>query len=199
MTTQEKIVEAKKLLEQYAPKGEFLAYINRDEAKTLKELGGSGIIIKETGIPSFVPWMPIMMAVSTGISIMGNRQNIKNIQANLAWKQYQTKMEALYEKQKLAKNAAKVLSEQRARVGGSGIQFTGSPLINADADYKKYQDDLMWAEQGFFIKGMTDNAEATSLIASEYYKAGSTLLSAGIGYQNYKTNKDIAEELGVLG
>ena len=39
--------EAKKLLEQYAPKGEFLAYISRDEAKTLKELGGSGIIIEE--------------------------------------------------------------------------------------------------------------------------------------------------------
>jgi hypothetical protein len=58
MTTQEKILEAKKLLEQYAPKGEFLAYINRDEANTLKELGGSGIIIEETGIPSFY-WQAI--------------------------------------------------------------------------------------------------------------------------------------------
>ena len=28
-----KIIEAKKLLEQYAPKGEFLAYINKDEEK----------------------------------------------------------------------------------------------------------------------------------------------------------------------
>ena len=56
MTTQEKILEAKKLLEQYAPQGEFLAYISRDEAKTLKDLGGSGIIIEETGIPSFNPF-----------------------------------------------------------------------------------------------------------------------------------------------
>ena len=37
MTTQEKILEAKKLLEQYAPQGEFLAYINSDEAKTLNK------------------------------------------------------------------------------------------------------------------------------------------------------------------
>jgi hypothetical protein len=40
-------------LEQYAPKGEFLAYINKKEANVLKALGGSGKIIKETGIPSF--------------------------------------------------------------------------------------------------------------------------------------------------
>jgi len=53
MTTQEKISEAKKLLEQYAPKGEFLAYINRDEAKILKDLGGAGIVVEKTGIPSF--------------------------------------------------------------------------------------------------------------------------------------------------
>ena len=38
MTTQEKILEAKKLLEQYAPKGEFLAYISKEEAEILKEL-----------------------------------------------------------------------------------------------------------------------------------------------------------------
>jgi len=63
MTTQEKILEAKKLLEQYAPQGEFLAYISRDEAKTLKELGGSGIIIEETGIPSFVPWLAIAVGM----------------------------------------------------------------------------------------------------------------------------------------
>jgi len=40
-------------LEQYAPKGEFLAYINKKEANVLKALGGSGRIVKETGIPSF--------------------------------------------------------------------------------------------------------------------------------------------------
>ena len=43
----------KNQLEQYAPKGEFLAYINKKEANVLKALGGSGKIIKETGIPSF--------------------------------------------------------------------------------------------------------------------------------------------------
>jgi hypothetical protein len=43
----------KNQLEQYAPKGEFLAYINKKEANVLKALGGSGKIVKETGIPSF--------------------------------------------------------------------------------------------------------------------------------------------------
>ena len=49
----EKILEAKKILEEHAPKGEFLAYINKEEAKVLKELGGSGITVESTGIPSF--------------------------------------------------------------------------------------------------------------------------------------------------
>ena len=43
----------KNQLEQYAPKGEFLAYINKKEANVLKALGGSGRLVKETGIPSF--------------------------------------------------------------------------------------------------------------------------------------------------
>jgi len=43
----------KNQLEQYAPKGEFLAYINKKEANVLKALGGSGRVVKETGIPSF--------------------------------------------------------------------------------------------------------------------------------------------------
>ena len=48
-----KILEAKKILEQYAPTGEFLAYISREEAEILKSLGASGTPVEETGIPSF--------------------------------------------------------------------------------------------------------------------------------------------------
>ena len=48
-----KIVEAKKILEHYAPVGEFLAYISTEEAEILKSLGSSGTPVEETGIPSF--------------------------------------------------------------------------------------------------------------------------------------------------
>ena len=48
-----KILEAKKILEQYAPEGEFLAYINKEEAEVLKSLGASGTPVEETGVPSF--------------------------------------------------------------------------------------------------------------------------------------------------
>jgi hypothetical protein len=47
------LASLKNQLEQYAPKGEFLAYINKKEANVLKALGGSGRLVKETGIPSF--------------------------------------------------------------------------------------------------------------------------------------------------
>jgi len=48
-----KILEAKKILEHYAPAGEFLAYISKEEAEILKSLGSSGTPVEETGIPSF--------------------------------------------------------------------------------------------------------------------------------------------------
>ena len=54
MATQQQLQEAKKLLESHAPTGEFLAYINKDEAQVLKDLGGSGRIVEATQIPSFV-------------------------------------------------------------------------------------------------------------------------------------------------
>ena len=53
MATKQQLIEAKKLLEQHAPKGEFLAYKNKDEAQVLKNLGGSGRIVEATQIPSF--------------------------------------------------------------------------------------------------------------------------------------------------
>jgi len=45
---------AKKILNRYAPKGEFIAYINEKEEKILKQLGGYGKPINETGIKSFI-------------------------------------------------------------------------------------------------------------------------------------------------
>lgn len=142
-------------------------------------------------------WMQVMMAASTALTVMGHRQNIKNIKANLAWKAYERKINDLHARTVAAKKAAKTFSEMRASVGSSGIQFTGSPLIVANADWKEYQEDLMWMDQGLFIEGMRDQTEATSLIASEYYKAGNTLIQGGIGYKNYKDNKALAEEKGI--
>ena len=45
---------AKKILNKYAPKGEFIAYINKKEEEILKALGGYGKPINETGIKSFL-------------------------------------------------------------------------------------------------------------------------------------------------
>jgi len=47
---------AKKILNKYAPTGEFIAYINEQEEKVLKDLGGYGQPINETGVKSFIDW-----------------------------------------------------------------------------------------------------------------------------------------------
>jgi alkylhydroperoxidase/carboxymuconolactone decarboxylase family protein YurZ len=45
--------EARTVLERHAPPGEFLAYINSNEAALLKKRGGSGEIANESGIKSY--------------------------------------------------------------------------------------------------------------------------------------------------
>ena len=142
-------------------------------------------------------FVPVMMAASTALTVMGHRQNIKNIKTNLAWKNYERKVNDLHTRAKMAKKQAKLMSEQRARVGASGTQMTGSPLIVASADMKEYEEDLMWLEKGVFVKAMADNAEATSLIAAEQYKMGSTLINAGMGYAQHKHSIKMAEKYGI--
>jgi len=47
------LAEAARLLNEQAPQGEALAYINRDEADVLKQLGGAGEPVNSSGVPSF--------------------------------------------------------------------------------------------------------------------------------------------------
>ena len=48
-------------------------------------------------------FVPAMMAASTAMTIMGHKQNIKNIKANAAWKTYENTLQLEYDKQKLFK------------------------------------------------------------------------------------------------
>ena len=52
-------------------------------------------------------FVPAMMAISTGLTVMGHKQNIKSIKANLAWKNYDRKLQYLHDRTKLAKKQTK--------------------------------------------------------------------------------------------
>ena len=51
--TKDPLAEAARLLNENAPKGESLAYINSAEAKMLKDAGGAGEPVNSSGVPSF--------------------------------------------------------------------------------------------------------------------------------------------------
>ena len=48
------LAEAARLLNENAPEGESLAYINQDEAKLLKSIGGLGKPVNSSGVPSYI-------------------------------------------------------------------------------------------------------------------------------------------------
>ncbi len=72
---------AKKILNKHAPKGEFLAYINKREEKLLKQYGGAGLPIKKTGIKSF---FSISGFVSSALSFFTNVNPIVKLIATIA-------------------------------------------------------------------------------------------------------------------
>ena len=184
MTTQEKILEAKKLLEQYAPKGEFLAYINRDEAKTLKELGGSGIIIEETGIPSFVPWLAIAIGASTAVSYMGSLAHAKQLKNAAAWDKYHLDIRKMQDTIMANERAAKILSEKRAAIGARGVVIgTGSTLLEENAVVENLEDVLFWIDKGVEIDLRSMDVRLAGALQKNAWDRNVSLL-AGMG-QSY--------------
>ena len=174
-----KILEAKKLLEQYAPKGEFLAYINKDEEQVLKNLGGSGEVVKETGIPSFNPLYIVagMMALSTGMSYMGSIQQSKNMAASAAWDQYHLNIRKTQDTIMANERAAKLLSEKRAAIGARGVQFTGSTLMEQESVIDNLEDTLFWVNKGVEMDLRTMDIRLAGALAKESWDRKSSLLS----------------------
>ena len=72
---------AKKILNKYAPKGEFLSYINKREEKLLKQYGGAGLETKKTGIKSF---FDIGGFISSAVSFFTNVNPIVKLIATIA-------------------------------------------------------------------------------------------------------------------
>ena len=183
MTTQEKILEAKKLLEQYAPKGEFLAYINRDEAKTLKELGGSGIIIEETGIPSFNPMyiFAAVMAATSVLSFMGSMKRMQTLDTAAQWDKYHQKIDQSYKTIQANDRARILLSAKRAAQGARGVVIaTGSTLMEQNAVVANLEDTKFWINKGAEMSVRDIDLKLAGLLQQEAWDAGTSLV-AGMG------------------
>ncbi|BAQ86429.1 hypothetical protein [uncultured Mediterranean phage uvMED] len=132
---------------------------------------------------------------STIMSISQARQNKKQIQANAAWEAYNQKMELEIEKQRRLREQTKLMSEQRARIGMSGVQYTGSPLLAVKEDYNDFLSDMhnlarvaQSQSTGLDIEtqGLLAN-ETNNMIGSVVTGVGD-LASAGM---NYKIMKEI--------
>ena len=180
MTTQEKILEAKKLLEQYAPKGEFLAYINRDEAKTLKELGGSGIIIEETGIPSFNPFAIIgaVMAATSVLSFMGSLKQMKNMQTASEWDKYHERIDKSYKTIEANKRARLLLSAKRAAQGARGVVIAqGSTLMEQNSVVANLEDTVFWINKGAEMTIREIDLKLAGKLQAAAWNASTSLIS----------------------
>jgi len=138
--------------------------------------------------------IPFLMAASTAVTIMGQRQQMKQIKANAAWNKYENELSFEYEKQKKLKEQAKLMSAQRARIGASGAQFSGSPLIMANADFEEFENDMFFLEKRVFVRNAAMDAETTGLLTAQKYKMGETLLSAGMTYKNWQQDQKAAEK-----
>ena len=141
-------------------------------------------------------WIPAMIAASTAISFMGSLQTINNYKAQAAWDKYKNDIDLSYKKASTYKKTARLLSEQRAGWGVSGVAYTGSPLIVENESLKAMENDMFWLEKGAFLRATEIDVKLAGLVTSELYRAGGSLLEGGIGFESYRQD---AKESGTWG
>ena len=174
---QNKIKEAKELLEKYAPPGEHLAYINKEEAELLKKHGGAGVKIPETNIPSYFYWYAAALAVGTVASYMGSLRQAKAIKTANNWDKYNKEQKRIYEKIQLNKQAADLLSEKKARTAASGFQFTGSSLLAEQEVIEDYEDKLYFLNEGINMQISTLDTRTNLALNKEAYERNTNLIT----------------------
>lgn len=197
--TQQRIKEAKQLLEQYAPKGEFLAYINEKEARILKAYGGAGIPIKQTNIPSFFPWVAAAIGISTLFSFMQSRATASNLKKAASYDKKIANAKARQQNIIAAKRAQLFASEALARQGQSGNVVGQGSNATILLTMKKNSDELKAnINQGLLYDiGGIDNQLMGSLAQNSYSMYGGLLSGATSmygAYQNYTLRKSLMSE-----
>ena len=132
---------------------------------------------------------------STIMSIQQARANKKQIQANAAWEAYNQKLELEIEKQRRLREQTKLMSEQRARIGMSGVQFTGSPLLAVKEDYNDFLSDMHNLARVAQSQSASLDVETQGLLANETNNMIGSIIG-GVGDlasagMDYKIMKDI--------
>lgn len=184
----QQIEDAKRLLEKYAPKGEFLAYINKDEAKLLMAAGGSGLPVKQTGIPSFIPWLAIAVGVSAGVSLLGSYNQSRQLRRAARADKRRREVQKIKDNIDLNKRFAAIMSEQNAIAGARGIAMnTGSDRVLKQQNIKDMADAEYWIQKGFELDLDTIDFRLGAALTTESFNRGVNLVS-GIAntYQTYK-------------
>ena len=78
MTMKARLKEAANLLNENAPLGERLGFVNQSEEAMLKASGGAGIPVAGD-VPSYFPWLPLLAGLGGGMAMggmMGNRGSV---------------------------------------------------------------------------------------------------------------------------
>jgi len=193
----EKILEAKKILEEYAPKGEFLAYISKEEAEILKNLGGSGTAVESTGIPSFqvtqsqVLPAPFIETLGKGYAatlpgLAGAPVTTTDISATMA--QLPGETPEAFQARKTAQGiAATQFGERQAGMAALRPQVAGLDTLQTDAIAKAgglgaYAPYLAAAGTQAGTAGTELTAAGTAMGAAPSYISGAAgLLGTGAG------------------
>ena len=142
-------------------------------------------------------FVPALMALGTVTTIMGQQQQKKQVANNLAWKRYDAKLQETRDKIIHDRNLAKMLSDQRARTASSGIQFTGAPILIAQANIDDAKEEWMFGQIQRDNSMIAAENEAGAMITSLTYQQIAAGTSLGGDIASYQKQDAIAKKLGV--
>lgn len=139
------------------------------------------------------PFTAVLMAVGTAVTAAGqisagqNQAAIAERNAQIARREAQYREQvAAQEEARLREDRDRLLGKQRAAIGGSGIDFTGSPLLALEETARNAELDALTIRYGgaaeaarLRTQAQTDRAQASAYTSASYINAGATILGGG--------------------
>jgi hypothetical protein len=134
------------------------------------------------------PWLAVALGASTVVTYMGSLQQAKRMKAAANWDLYNAEQKRIYEQIELNKQAAKLLSEKRARTGATGVTYEGSSLLAESEVLLDYQENLFWLNKGIDMQIQSIDTKTSLSLNKEAFERKTNLVTNALGtYAMYKS------------
>ena len=114
--------------------------------------------------------------LGTYSSIRNSQIQAKNLRTAKAYEDQRIELQRKQQQIRINKQERMLLSEKRAALSASGMQFTGSPLLVMQNTIEEADDARFWAEKELEQSLLENDIELAGALAAESFKRRTSLI-----------------------